>query len=247
MTLRHRPLEGTTNFRDLGGYGTAAGRALRWGVLFRSSSLAQLTERDLDHLAGLGLRTICDFRGDDERAEAPSRLPAASPPRVVHLGIRPKVSGPLQEILRTGETGGIDVRDLVIAAYRAYARDHVRQYRGLFEELSDPGNYPLLFHCAAGKDRTGFAAAIVLSALGVPRDTVFEDYVLTNQYWRSTRLLPPTVDPAVRQALLTADPAYLEAAFLGIDEAFGSFAHYLRDGLGVTPAIQAKLERNLLG
>jgi len=243
---RHVPLSGTTNLRDLGGYATTEGRRVRWGAVFRSSSLATMTDDDVKTFSSLGIRTICDFRGEDERQAAPSRLPEQSPPRVVHLGIRPKVGGPLREILRTGQTSGIDVRQLIIDAYRAYAQDHVEQYRGLFAELLRRDTHPLLFHCAAGKDRTGYAAAIVLSALGVPRQTVFEDYELTNHYWKGTSSLPGTVDVSVRAPLLKADPAYLESAFVGIDEAFGSMAGYLRDGLGMDAGAIQHLRAMLL-
>jgi protein-tyrosine phosphatase len=244
--VRHVPLNGTTNLRDLGGYPTSDGRKVRWRAIYRSSNLSQLTDDDLAVFGRLRIRTVCDFRGDEERAAAPSRLPTATPPRVVNLGIRPKVGGPLQEILRTGETRGIDLRSLIIEAYRAYARDHAAQYRGLFAELIEGDNHPLLFHCAAGKDRTGFAAAIVLTALGVPRASVFEDYELTNHYWKGPGTLSSKLDPKVRAPLLAADPAYLEAAFAGIDATFGSTEAYFREGLGLDSRARERLRAQLL-
>lgn len=239
------PLEGGSNFRDLGGYRTASGSIVRKGKLYRTAHMAGLTDADLVTIGALGLRTICDFRGPDETKLNPTRLPGNAP-EVHMLSIMPKVGGSVRQIMEAGEARGDDVRNLITEAYRAYARDHVAQYRGFFERLTADDRYPIVFHCAAGKDRTGFAAAIVLTALGVPRETVFEDYLLTNTHWRSTSSLPSNAHPDVKKALLGAHPEYLEAAFQGLDAHFGSFDAYLEQGLGVDAVRRARLHALLL-
>ena len=239
------PLEGGSNFRDLGGYRTASGKTVRKGKLYRTANMAGLTEKDLVTIGALGIRTICDFRGPDETRAAPTRLPPNAPD--IHmLSIQPKVGGSVRQIMEMGEARGADVRNLITEAYRAYARDHIAQYRGFFERLTADDRYPIVFHCAAGKDRTGFAAAIALSALGVPRETVLEDYLLTNTYWRSTTSLPPNAHPEVKQALLGAHPEYLAAAFHGLEADFGSFDGYLERGLGVDASRRQRLHSLLL-
>lgn len=239
------PLTGGSNFRDLGGYRTASGKTVRKGKLFRTAHMAGLTDTDLVTIGALGIRTICDFRGPDEVRTSPTRLPSNAP-EIHMLSIMPKVGGSVRQIMEAGEARGQDVRDLITEAYRAYAREHVNQYRAFFERLTADDRYPIVFHCAAGKDRTGFAAAIALTALGVPRDTVMEDYLLTNTHWRSTSSLPANAHPEVRKALLGAHPEYLEAAFEGLDSHFGSFDAYLEKGLGVDADRRARLHALLL-
>lgn len=239
-------LEGGSNFRDLGGYRTASGQTVKTGKLYRTSNMATLTDRDLQTIGALGIRTICDFRGPDEIKAQPSRLPTSNAPDIHTLSIMPKVGGSVRQIMEAGEARAADVKSLITEAYRAYARDHVAQYRAFFERLTADDRYPIVFHCAAGKDRTGFAAAITLTALGVPKETVFEDYLLTNLHWKSRSALPPNAHPEVKQALLGAHAEYLEAAFQGLDAHYGSFDAYLEHGLGVDRLRRDRLHALLL-
>lgn len=233
------PLEGGSNFRDLGGYRTASGSIVRKGKLYRTAHMAGLTDADLVTIGALGLRTICDFRGPDETKLNPTRLPGNAP-EVHMLSIMPKVGGSVRQIMEAGEARGDDVRNLITEAYRAYARDHVAQYRGFFERLTADDRYPIVFHCAAGKDRTGFAAALVLETLGVSRETILEDYALTNNYVKRNLLekYPDLKSPELFHTMMAANPDYLLASYAAVDEAFGSFDGYLTEGLGMT--VQAK-------
>ena len=234
------PLEGCSNLRDLGGYRAADGRRVRMGRVFRSASLAHLTEADLARFGTLGIRTVCDLRGVRERGRAPSRLPGRNAPgnvlEVVPLPIEPRVGASLRDLLRREEATGQDAYALLQAAYAAYAGEHLPRYRKLFALLLEDGRLPLLFHCSAGKDRTGFGAALLLTALGVPRETVMADYLATNRIWRREHALPPETPDAVRDALLAAHRPLLEGALAQAVESHGSLERLLEDGLGLHPA-----------
>jgi protein-tyrosine phosphatase len=205
-------LQGCSNLRDLGGYRTADERTVRFGLVFRSASLAALTEADLRVFGDIGIRTVCDLRGEREAARAPSRLPAGGATEVVRLPIEPRVGASLRDLLAREEATGEDVRDLLRTAYTAYATDHLPRYRTLFDLLLRRERLPLLFHCSAGKDRTGFGAALLLTALGVPRETVVADYLATNRIWKREHALPPNTPADVRDTLLAAHRALLEDA-----------------------------------
>jgi protein-tyrosine phosphatase len=255
-TQRWLPLEGGRNFRDLGGYETADGRAVRWGRVFRSGSLADLTEVGVERLSRLELGLICDFRSDEERMKWPSRLPVGDEPQVAHLAVRPVAESPLEELLTTGriwetmEARNIspeDTRRAMANIYRSYARDHTAQYSVLMHKLSDAGDQPVLFHCAAGKDRTGFAAAVILRALGVSMELILEDYLLTNRVidaWLEQR--EGDAYPTHIRAVLGAHEDFLGAAFEAVDQEFGSFEAYLRDALAITEERHEGLRNALL-
>ncbi len=228
-------LEGCSNLRDLGGYRTADGRRVRMGRVFRSGSLANMTDADLARFGALGIRTVCDLRGVGESARAPSRLPGADAPEVVPLPIEPRVGASLRDLLRREEATGEDTYALLQAAYAAYAGEHLHRYRALFVRLLD-GPLPLLFHCSAGKDRTGFGAALLLTALGVPRETVMADYLATNRIWRREHALPPETPDAVRDTLLAAHRPLLDGALDQAIKGYGSVDRLLEAGLGLDAA-----------
>jgi protein-tyrosine phosphatase len=239
-------LEGCSNLRDLGGYRTADGRRVRFGQIFRSASLAGLTASDLQTFADLGLRTICDFRGDREAERALSQLPSNAPPEVVRIPIEPRVGASLRDLLAREEATGQDVHDLLRIAYTAYATDHLPRYRALLDLVLQEERRPLLFHCSAGKDRTGFGAALLLTALGVPRETVVADYLATNRIWKRERALPPNTPADVRDTLLSAHRPLIEMALdLAIERQGGTEA-LLEHGLGLDPARLARLRTALL-
>ncbi len=235
-------LEGASNLRDLGGYPTADGRVVRRGLVYRSAALARLTEADLAIVASLGLRTICDFRGTEERARAPTLVQDVP----IHaLSIEPTVGAGLRDILATKQATGEALFAVLERAYVDYALSSAAQYRAMLELLLDDG-LPLLFHCSAGKDRTGFGAAILLTALGVPWDTVMADFEATNHLWRRDTVPSDDLPPAVRESLMRAEPLLLTAAFDAARAHYGSIDTYLADALGVGPTRRARLEDLLL-
>lgn len=239
-------LAGCSNLRDLGGYRAADGRSVRFGRVFRSASLAALTDADLSVIGAAGIRTVCDLRGEREAERAPSRLPSTTPPEIVRLPIEPRVGASLRDLLAREEATGEDVHDLLRTAYTAYATDHLPRYRALFDLLLREDRLPLLFHCSAGKDRTGFGAALLLTALGVDRETTIGDYLATNRIWKREHALPPNTPADVRDTLLTAHRPLIEAALDLAVSSHGGLEALLEHGLGLDPPHLAKLRATLL-
>jgi protein-tyrosine phosphatase len=242
---RRLNFSGAKNFRDLGGYRTVDGRTVVWGVLYRSDQLQKLTNADLNHFAALDLDRIIDFRAEHEKEEAPDRLPVNSDICIVELPIldssteiwRDSRSQFLKDDLRN-----IDPAKFMIDTNIELATRFTPQIRQFINELFSANGRPVLFHCAAGKDRTGYAAAIILRVLGVPLDVVMEDYLLSNQYYLSEhiwrllilRLMKGKRFSNVVKGFLEVRPAYLSAAFETIDREFGSFEKYVYNALGLT-------------
>lgn len=245
------PLEGGRNFRDLGGYAAADGRTVVWGKLFRSGSMVKLTPNDFDYLGRIGIRTVCDFRTDQERKDEPNKWAEAA--KLDYWTRDYTMSGGDLKRLFSGDFTAEQAREAVIELYRTLPYEQAEAYRVMFRKMLD-GGLPLAFNCSAGKDRTGLAAALILTALGVPRDTVFADYELTNRYLMnaltrdkaSASPLLANVPKDVVAALMVADPAYLNAAFDEIAKRNGSTEGYLRDVLSLSDADIARLRDMLL-
>lgn len=230
---RRLPLEGAVNFRDLGGYPVAGGRQTRWGCLFRSDSLAALTDRDLAYVAKLELYGLIDFRLPHERTIHPNRLPSGLSLRIQEIGFWPAGNAEMLDELRKLRIDAAGIERAVTGHYRHYPVDHLIEYRRMLETVEEAAGRPMLIHCVSGKDRTGFGSAVILMALGATESVIVEDYVLTNAYRRNIgHLMPPGTSPSVAEALTAAKPAYIEAALETLMETFGSFNDYLDQGLG---------------
>ena len=237
-------MSGTSNFRDVGGYETVDGKQVKRGVLFRSDDLASLNGDDLDTFAGLDIKTVYDLRHDYERETYPSRLPPDHAVKVVEVPVYypPLDRRESRRKILAAEVEEGHFHQLMIDANRAFALDYREQLSGLLRGLAAPGTRPAVIHCADGKDRTGYAIAMVLSAVGVPRETVYEDFLLSNYLLeRRARVYSflASMGSMFRVPgnevlpLLEVRREYLEAAFAAIDEEYGSFDVYLRDGLGI--------------
>jgi protein-tyrosine phosphatase len=239
---RRLVLEGAVNFRDLGGYPAADGRRTRWRRVFRADNLGALTGADLLRLAEIDFAGLIDFRIDAERQAHPDRLPEGARTRRLELGFLPQ--GTLEMLARVRE-GAITVAEIeteVRAHYRRFVTDHAEIFRRTIMFATDAAHYPLLLHCTSGKDRTGFAAALLLRAVGAPREVVEQDYLLTNQYVRDvSHLFGPKTPREVIDWLLSARAGYIAAALAEIDERYGSFDAYLANGLEIEPATRARL------
>ncbi|MFM7690693.1 MAG: tyrosine-protein phosphatase [Alphaproteobacteria bacterium] len=238
------PLEGASNLRDLGGWRGHQGRALRHGVLYRSDALHRLTDQDLLTLQATGLSTVCDLRGRHEAAAAPSRLPPGA--KAVPLPIEPRIGASLRDLLANGAATRAETTRLLGVAYLNYATEQLPVYRRLVDLILEDDRRPLLFHCSAGKDRTGLGAALILTALGVTRDDILADYVATDRFWRRDHPLPDEAPEEAKQAILDTHPALLAAALDAAVAPFGSEAGLLEDGLGLTPARLADFRAVLL-
>ncbi len=225
MTTATRIIEvdGASNLRDLGGLPTSEGGRIRRGKLYRSARLSGVTERGRAQLKALGIAVVCDFRGVTESASAPSAIGGVVG-RIHPLPIEPTLKAHTGALFGTGVTEGAKTRDVMVDIYRVFGSRRIGAFGDLIGLLVDDET-PLLFHCTAGKDRTGFSAAIILRLLGVHMDDIMHDYLLTNDHWKGTGLLDHLPDEA-RKAIEMVDQAYLEAAFESVDATYGSFDSY---------------------
>ena len=214
----------------MGGYRGHSGRPLRWRRLFRSDHLAGLTAADHGQLAQLGVAAALDFRGVRERAAAAYAVPGLAQHA---LSIEPTVVQRMDDITAGGrELTASAVEGLMRDLYRRLITHHASHFARFFDHLLQ-AEAPIVFHCTAGKDRTGVAAALLLHALGVPRSTVMEDYLLTAQVYRPPRTPRSDIAPEVLRALWSVQPAYLEAAFEVLDREHGGPEPYLRGQVGL--------------
>lgn len=237
-------LQGATNFRDLGGYPGRGGRPLRWRRLFRSAHLGGLTTVDQAALAKLGLARSFDFRGIAERAAAPYQLPGV----IQHpLAIEPTVVQRIHDTLAAGRRLTPEVVvEMMGDLYRGLVNDQAHRFAELFEQLLQ-ANAPVVFHCTAGKDRTGLAAALILLALGVPRDIVRRDYLLSNEFYRSPPLSSDPDAPTEALAVLwRVQEDFLDAALRAVDDEHGGVERYLTRRLGLSPAAHDALAARYL-
>jgi protein-tyrosine phosphatase len=240
---RHLNLSGASNFRDLGGYATGDGRTVRWRQIFRSNHLGHLTDDDVVILRDLGVRSAFDFRGSEERAAALCAMPEIA---VHSLPVEPTVVAALRAIAAGGTPLSTDhAVEVMCDSYRSYVQNNTRHFRSLFAHLLED-HAPLVIHCTAGKDRTGFACALILHTLGVPEDIIAEDYLLTNRFYRRDPNHSTDLPDEVRQVLGSVQAAFLAAAFQAIDADYGDLESYIRDGLGIGQSERAHLEARYL-
>ncbi|MFJ8625877.1 tyrosine-protein phosphatase [Kitasatospora sp. NPDC093550] len=258
-------LRGAVNARDLGGYRAVDGRIVRPGVALRSDGLNHVTAEDLGPLGELGLRRVVDLRSMDEVRDtghdrlpggvALHHLPLLATDFDIYLTIRGALSDPSpqrqRELLGEGRASA-----MMTGLYRWFVTDPRARERfaGLLRLLAAPDGPPLLFHCSAGKDRTGWAAALLLTALGVDRETVLADYLLTNE--RSAPVVERVLgdfaarglmsEPELLLPVFRADRGYLDAAFAEVEAGWGGFDPFWREGLGLDDDVLAGLRVNLL-
>src|SRR6185503_4889513 len=226
-------LQGAPNFRDLGGYIGHGGRPLRWRRLFRSDHLAHLTADDHLRLQPLRLARAFDFRGVDERAATPYELPGVTQHS---LAIEPTVVQRMNDIAAAGTTLTAPViTELMHELYRALINDRADRFTELFEHLIE-SDAPAVFHCTAGKDRTGVAAALVLLALGVPRDVVLADYLLTNELVHDPAHFESDTPLEARAVLWRVQQGFLDTALRIVDADHGGIERYLTQRLRLSPA-----------
>jgi protein-tyrosine phosphatase len=240
LSERLLPLEGGINFRDLGGYAAADGRRVKWRRIYRSGHLAKLTPADVEHVRERGIRTIVDLRSATEQQDTPVTWHE-------DLGVsywsRPhhEVFGNLHEMIERGVGTVEEARAIMIGGFRHLPQQQAEAYRELLVRIV-AGETPIVFNCTAGKDRTGGGAALILAALGVPRETIAADFLLTNQASVIERLSggrkpPPPYDrleQGVLDAIGLAQPGYIEAFLDSVEAGSGSVEGYLRE-LGFTP------------
>ena len=238
------PLEGGVNFLDLGGYGTEDGRQVKRRKIFRCGHLGDLTARDLDALEYLRVTEVHDFRRKEEQEKTPSQPIRATfnDDYEMFIGSMSK----FWEFIREEKLNSESAHNLVVTSYRNCADEVAPHYRRLFQSLLSNAENSTLFHCSAGKDRTGIAAALIHSALGVSRDEVIADYMLTLEHFNidhlvniiESRLREAKVESWQRAWLMPYCSVHqdnIEAFFDGIDSNYGSLQAYLQQAIGLTP------------
>lgn len=240
------PFEGVVNFRDLGGYHSLLGGTVRFGKVYRSDRLDRMTPADHVRYAELGIRTIYDLRRDEERSVAPDPYPnehVCIISTLVANGHRKLADEPPES------EGG----DLLRRLYRGML-DHAGPDIGrVFRGIVDPQSAPVLFHCTAGKDRTGVIAALLLEWLGVPRESVLDDYELTNSYRHEAaerdtfeRLVAEGMAPEAAAGLLSAPRWAMAETLAELDDDFGGIETFLRDRAGLDERVLDALRTQLL-
>ena len=253
-TERKFGMQGTPNFRDFGGYHTADGRQVKWGYLFRSGQLSKLSDQDVALLASLELDLVCDFRREEEQETDPSRLPELRRPRIASLPIIPGSNSRFFEESEE-QLGGRDAMyDFMVEINRDFAEAQTATYARMFREILDIGDARFLVHCSAGKDRTGFAVALILLALGVTRDVVMRDYMLTARFFDpllevdrlKKKYQMEHMDTESVLPMLEVHEDYLAKALSAIEKNYASVQEYLERELGVGPAELVQLRSRYL-
>ena len=254
---RKMPMDGAENFRDLGGYQAADGRTVKWGMLYRSDSLAELSDQDLAYIQRLGVKQIVDFRTPFEKAEDPDRIPEGVNYVEREIDVEGTAVKELFEKISSGDIDDLNATELMENANRAFVTSQQQVYGPHLKSLLSDNNVPSVAHCTGGKDRAGFGAAITLLALGVPESTVINDFLLTNEYtkdkinkyiWMIRLGSFFQTDPEKIRPLLGVERSFIVAAIDQMKKDYGSIDNYFRQGLGISDAeIQLLRERFLEG
>lgn len=251
-------LEGARNFRDIGGMASSDGRRVRSGIFFRSEHLANLTESDIARLENLGIKLVFDLRSAGERLRLPSRLPLSPRPQVVHMDINQDANAAHETFLRwmrqdSSPSGAVRTMTEIYRGHPVAFESKL----GTFFDCLLAGSFPAVIHCHSGKDRTGFLTAMLLLALDVPQEAIFEDYMASLNYLdpvRSAETLQPVfsrmlgqpLSPASMREIMSVRREYLEAAFNRIVELYGTTAAYLERAAGLTEPQRDVLKENML-
>ncbi len=256
--IRLLSIPGTKNFRDMGGYKTADGKTVKWNMVYRSDSLAHLDSAGMSAFADLGIRAITDLRSEPERIQEPDRIPANYPGskyQVLPINDRPVDIRALGKRIVMGKITDAEISDL-LDHRRFITNSSHRSYWGQWlAELANDDATPHLFHCTSGKDRTGFGGAIFLLAIGVPKETVQQDFLLSNKVledYNTARIaeidkkIPGNIDEALFRKILGVSQETIEATFAEMESRYGSIDGFFRDGLEIDDETRQKLKDKFL-
>jgi len=250
---RKLPFTGAHNFRDLGGYKTEDGRALKWGKIYRSDDLHLLTDEDLKYLSRLNIKSVVDFRSDEERESEPDRLNPDMTQVLLPIKFQPEEldDETLKNLMKNLTFGTLDSSNLLRDFNIVIVKDFATEYKKFFRHVIENNAEPIVFHCTAGKDRAGFASAMILTVLGVPREKVIEDYLLTNTYVKDhvdSEMLEIELKTFFRadtdnlRKINLVEERYIQAAFDTIDSEWGGMDNYISGALGLSDEDILKLK-----
>lgn len=247
---REVKLQGAINFRDIGGYKTKDGKEVKWGKIYRSAEISRLTNSDLEKLEAMKIHYVLDFRGPAEVAAGADKVPNAAirislPAGSEEVGDRSKMF----KSMSTATEG-----DSIMLPFYSNIDAYPKRYKPMFEALINNANdSALVYHCTAGKDRTGIATALILYALGVDEQTIMSDYLATNYYRKSDngrmrKMLIDTyhINEAVVDDVLGVKETYLKATFQAITNKYGSINNFLKSEMGLNKSSIKKLKKKYL-
>jgi len=230
LSEQHLPMYGGYNFRDLGGIRTSDGKYVKWGKIFRSDDLHELTPGDLDYLSSIPLTSIVDFRSEKEMQIAPDKNPA-SVKKNYPFSITPGNLTSAESVsgfsIAQMDSVMMNMNELLVSDSAC-----ITQYKDFFELLQNEDNIPLMFHCSAGKDRTGMGAALFLFALGVDEETILKDYLLSNVYLRGKYAKYIAEKPNLKP-LFEVKPQFLMEGIDKMKNDYGTPQKYIEEVLGV--------------
>tara|TARA_Y100001970_G_scaffold109496_1_gene136759 strand:+ start:4122 stop:4997 length:876 start_codon:yes stop_codon:yes gene_type:complete len=234
------PMDGAYNTRELGGYKTTDGKSVKWGMLFRSDKLSDISETDQKYLQNLGIKRIVDFRSEGEKTEDPNNIPEGINYIETPINVDGAMRSKIEAVLK-GETNK-EIKSFLVDANKEFVTNYTDVYENFLKGLIDEDG-PTLFHCTAGKDRAGFAAAITLIALGVSREDVIKDYMKTNVFTKNRidemidkieLMSLYQVDAEILRPLIGVERIYIETAFTTAEEEYGSLENFIREGLNIS-------------
>lgn len=263
MATSHRIIDvpGVKNFRDMGGYQVRDGRQIAWRRLFRSGHLSEFSATKDDAPAPFSIGTVVDFRSEAEKQRNPVRWPDGWAPRYQPTPIGGNAAAWVQELyerLSNSPFPAKELRDQFILAFQTIPIVNAAGLRSFFDTLSGlKDGEALLFHCTAGKDRTGIAGSLLMKVLGAHDDDILADFLLTNDAvdleassgWIAEKLSEKagrTIAPTDVLPLVGVEEAFLEAAYASIDKEFGSLDQYLAKALDLTQAKQDRIRHLFL-
>ena len=250
---RKLPFTGAHNFRDLGGYKTEDGRTVKWGKIYRSDNLHSLTDEDLKYMKRLNIKSVVDFRSVEERENEPDRLNPDMTQVLLPIKFQPKEldDGSIKNLMKDLTFGDLDSSNLLRDFNIVIVEEFTDEYKNFFRHIIENNAEPLVFHCTAGKDRAGFASAMILTILGVPREKVIEDYLLTNTYVKDhvdDKMLEIELKTFFRadtdnlRKINLVEERYIQAAFDTIDSKWGGMDRYISEALNLNEEDILKLQ-----
>jgi protein-tyrosine phosphatase len=245
-------LKGTSNTRDLGGYQTSDGRTLRWRQIIRSENLSRLTADDFKQLEEMGLKTVIDLRNNREHDQDPTVWQGDHPPQIFHFPIGDSKNDwftAQRALMKRNRFTEAQALAHMENAYRMIAEEGESGFRQMMALVLDESNWPILIHCTAGKDRAGVAAMLILEAVGVNRETIMEDFMLTNEVSRVEEKSKAVAKarqtysgapggrtgsgqgptPEAWFTILGVKPEMLEAYYARVDEQYGSMSDFMTE------------------
>jgi len=256
-------LEGTSNTRDIGGYQTSDRRIVRWGQIIRSENLSRLTADDFQKLEEMGLKTVIDLRTQREHDQSPTVWIGDSPPRFYHFPIGDAHNdwfNAQRKMMKGNRFTEEQASEHMVEGYRMIAEEGPPSYQKLMALVLDQSNWPILIHCNAGKDRAGVAVMLIMEALGVDRETIMEEFLLTNEVGRTAEkaafLARESKNSGVGKRLgrgpsasawfpiVGVQPEMLEAFYASVDQQYGSMDAFLSE-LGVDQTARITLTASL--